>query len=136
MSNFGSPPAQPEVYPGLIKKNGSPEPVFHTDDDRTFFLVEFPVHPVFEEVTPEVTPEVKRLLNVMTGDHSRKKLQETLGLKDAEHFRKAYLLPAIDAGLVEMTLPGKPKSRLQRYRLTEIGQALQKLLMGETRAKT
>ena len=129
-----------------IEKNGSPEPIFYTDNDRTFFLVEFPVHPVFAEslkqkevtmeVTMEVTTEVKRLLNVMTGDHSRKELQEILRLKNAEHFRKAYLLPAINAGLVEMTLPDKPKSRLQRYRLTESGQALQKLLMGETRAKT
>ena len=34
-----------------IEKNGSPEPIFHTDDDRTFFLVEFPVHPVFEKAT-------------------------------------------------------------------------------------
>jgi ATP-dependent DNA helicase RecG len=75
-------------------------------------------------------------MNVITGDHSRKELQEMLRLKNAEHFRKAYLLPAIDAGLVEMTLPDKPKSRLQRYRLTENGLAVQKLLMGEIRAKT
>jgi len=61
----------------------------------------------------------------MTGDHSRRELQKILGLKDDEHFRKAYLLPAINAGLVEMTLPDKPKSRLQRYRLTESGKALQ-----------
>lgn len=72
----------------------------------------------------------------MTGDNSRKELQEILKLKNADHFRKAYLLPAIDAGLVEMTLPDKPKSRLQRYRLTENGRALQKLLMRKTRPKT
>jgi ATP-dependent DNA helicase RecG len=124
-----------------IKKNGSPAPIFHTDGDRTFFLVEFPVHPVFAEAlkkteVTEVTTEVKRLINVITGDHSRKELQEMLRLKNAEHFRKAYLLPAIDDGLVEMTLPGKPKSRLQRYRLTENGLAVQKLLMGKIRAKT
>jgi hypothetical protein len=86
--------------------------------------------------TTEVTTEVKRLMNVIAGDHSRKELQEMLRLKNAEHFRKAYLLPAIDDGLVEMTLPGKPKSRLQRYRLTENGLAVQKLLMGKIRAKT
>nr|MBC8363348.1 hypothetical protein [Candidatus Desulfatibia profunda] len=83
-----------------------------------------------------MTPEVKRLLNIITGDHSRKELQELLRLKNAEHFRKAYLLPAINAGLVQMTLPDKPKSRLQKYRLTETGQALQKSLAGGTRAKT
>ncbi|MBW2090028.1 MAG: putative DNA binding domain-containing protein [Deltaproteobacteria bacterium] len=128
-----------------IEKNGSPKPIFHTDSDRTFFLVEFLVHPVFEEVmekegvtevttevTTEVATEVKRLLNVMTGDHSRKELQELLRLKNAEHFRKAYLLPAIKAGLIQMTLPDKPQSRLQKYRLTETGQAFQKMLVGES----
>jgi len=40
-----------------IKKNASPDPIFHTDDDRTFFLVEFPVHPVFAEAL-KTTPEV------------------------------------------------------------------------------
>jgi len=99
-----------------------------TDDDRTFFLVEFPVHPVFAEALKnrEVTMEVKRLLNLMTGDHSRKELQEMLGLKNADHFRKAYLLPATNAGVVEMTCPDKPKSRLQKYRLTATGLTVQK----------
>jgi ATP-dependent DNA helicase RecG len=76
------------------------------------------------EVTMEVAMEVKRLLNAMTDEHSRRELQEMLRLKNADHFRKAYVLPAVDAGLVEMTIPEKPKSRLQKYRLTEKGQAL------------
>jgi ATP-dependent DNA helicase RecG len=79
-----------------IRKNGSPEPIFRTDDDRIFFLVEFPIHPVFAEalkttleVTMEATMEVKRLLNIMAGEHSRRELQKLLGLKNADHFRKA-----------------------------------------------
>ena len=36
-----------------IQNNGSPAPVFHTDDDRTYFLVELSVHPVFAEVTDD-----------------------------------------------------------------------------------
>jgi len=84
---------------------------------------------VTPEATPDVTPEVKRLLNAITGDHSRKELQEMLGLKDDEHFRKTYFLPAIKTGFVEMTRPDKPQSRLQKYRLTERGQAVQKDLL-------
>jgi Fic family protein len=72
------------------------------------------------EVTLEVTPEVQ-LLSVLAGDMTRKQLKETLGLKDDEHFRKAYLLPALEAGLIEMTIPDKPRSSKQKYRLTAKG---------------
>lgn len=72
------------------------------------------------EVTREVATEV-RLLAALTSPLSRQDLQVAVGLKNAEHFRKAYLLPALEAGLIEMTLPDKPTSRLQQYRLTEQG---------------
>lgn len=72
------------------------------------------------EVAPEVTPEV-RLLPVLSGEMTRQQLKEALGLKDDEHFRKAYLLPALDAGLIEMTIPDKPRSSKQKYRLTDKG---------------
>ncbi|BDD89272.1 hypothetical protein DPPLL_36370 [Desulfofustis limnaeus] len=70
--------------------------------------------------TPEVTPEV-RLLSVLTSEMTRLQIKEALGLKDDEHFRKAYLLPALEAGLVEMTIPDKPRSSKQKYRLTDKG---------------
>jgi DNA-binding PadR family transcriptional regulator len=44
-----------------------------------------------------------------------------LGLKDDEHFRKSYLLPALEAGLIEMTIQDKPRSSKQKYRLTAKG---------------
>lgn len=46
---------------------------------------------------------------------------KSLGLKDDEHFRKAYLLPALDTGLIEMTIPDKPRSSKQKYQLTDKG---------------
>ena len=45
------------------------------------------------------------------------------GLRDRESFYKLYLLPALDLGLIEYTVPGKPNSRLQKYRLTAKGRA-------------
>lgn len=33
-----------------------------------------------------------------------------------------YLKPALEDALIEYTLPDKPNSRLQKYRLTEQGQ--------------
>ena len=75
-----------------------------------------------KRLTTEVTTEVKGLLIAIEGEMSRALLQDAMGLKNAEHFRKAYLLPALTSGLIEMTLPDKPNSRSQRYRLITLGQ--------------
>lgn len=63
---------------------------------------------------PEVTPEVLRLLQNLEGAMLRRELQEAMSLKDDEHFRKAYLLPALAAGVIEMSQPDKPTSSKQR----------------------
>ena len=75
------------------------------------------------QITPEVTPEVDRLLSVLRGDMSRAELMATLALKDEKHFRERYQQVAVKMGLIEMTMPDKPRSRLQRYRLTAAGRA-------------
>ena len=70
---------------------------------------------------PIFTPQVGELLAAIRAEMSREALQAVLGLKDRKSFRERYLGPALAEGLVEMTLPGKPSSRLQKYRLTEKG---------------
>lgn len=73
------------------------------------------------KTTPEVTPEVARLLFIVSGEHTRRELQAALGLRDDDHMREGYLLPALTAGLLGMIIPDKPKSRLQKYRLIAAG---------------
>lgn len=41
--------------------------------------------------------------------------------KDRTKFRNQVLRPLLDAGWIEMTIPDKPRSRLQRYRTTAAG---------------
>jgi hypothetical protein len=53
----------------------------------------------------------------------RDDLQKALGLKDRKSFHARYLQPALEAGLIRRTIPDKPNSRLQRYRLTPAGEA-------------
>lgn len=76
---------------------------------------------VTPQVTPQDTPQVEELLKVFSGTHSRIELQQKIKLLDRENFRKNYLQPAINAGLVELTIPDKPTSRNQRYYLSEKG---------------
>ena len=74
------------------------------------------------QVAPQVTPQVNELLRVVEGEMSREALQAALGLSDRKSFRERYLQPALADGLIAMTIPDKPNSRLQKYRLTAKGQ--------------
>jgi len=107
----------------LCRDYGVPEPTF--DVSENWVTVAFPrtVHGRIPEVTPEVTPEVARMLSVMRGEMSRTEIQAELGLKDEKHFRENYQQVAVECGLIEMTIPEKPNSRLQKYRLTDKGRA-------------
>ncbi|HCS65276.1 MAG TPA: cell filamentation protein Fic, partial [Cellvibrio sp.] len=77
------------------------------------------------QVTPQVTPQVSDLLKALKGEMSHDDLQAALGLQDRKSFSERYLKPALNAGLIEMTISEKPNSRLQKYRLTEIGLGLE-----------
>ena len=74
--------------------------------------------------TPQDTPQdagIARLLEAISGEMNRSQIQKALDLKDTKHVRKTYLLPALQAGLIEMTIPDKPRSSKQCYRLTLAG---------------
>jgi len=69
---------------------------------------------------PSSTPQVIDLLSVLDGDMGRTDLQKILNLSDREYFRRAYLQPAIEQGLVAMEYP-QPNHPRQRYYLTPKG---------------
>ena len=77
---------------------------------------------------PHVSPQVRRLLAVLTGEMSRRDILHTLGLSDRKSLRERYLLPALQGGYVEMTRPDAPNARNQRYRLTASGRRLRSTL--------
>ncbi len=72
----------------------------------------------------KVSPQVIKLLNILKGEMSREQLQDILKLKDRKSFRERYLNSALSDGLIEMTLPDKPNSSLQKYFLTALGKRL------------
>jgi predicted transcriptional regulator len=59
---------------------------------------------------------------------SRDELMDALELKNRDNFQKTYIKPAVEDGLIELTLPDKKTSKNQKYRLTKKGKSLQKKL--------
>ena len=98
----------------------------HINGDSTLFI-EFmaeQIDAILDEILnssaylkDNLTEYVKRLLLVMEYDvpYTSKAILELLNLKSKETLRKNYLNPAIEKGLVKMTVPDKPNSRNQRY---------------------
>jgi len=130
--------------------NGSPATRFETDEDRTYLLVRLPLRPPpAPESDPKVKTLVSNRISALTGGDPKvgpkvaanvsqgaalmllaacmeapqkaSELQARIGLKDRSTFLYSYLEPLTTAGWLVPTIPDKPRSRLQRYRLTETG---------------
>jgi len=73
---------------------------------------------VSDHVDVQVSDQVKRLILVMGQDeYTLAELMQLLDLSHRATFQKNYLNPAIEAELIERTIPDKPKSSKQKYRL-------------------
>ena len=72
----------------------------------------------------QVTLQVKELVKILDNEMDRTEMQNKLGLSHRENFRLNYLKPALEQGFIDMTIPDKPKSGLQKYRLTILGKQL------------
>jgi predicted HTH transcriptional regulator len=116
------------------RQAGLPEPEFNLTDgfvttlrrvpERAFVLVGGQAAPpVTPPVAPPVAPPVEVLVRLLgqAGALGNADIRRHLGLKDRAHLRERYLDPALAGGLIEPTIPDKPRSRLQRYRLTAKG---------------
>jgi ATP-dependent DNA helicase RecG len=110
-----------------MRDNGSPSPLFETDDDRASLLVHLPVRlgarrSLTPQVTPQVTAQVEAVVLALCAEpRSAQEIRSELRLKDRKYFSSAYLQPLMGAGFLEPTIPEKPQSRLQRYRTTAAG---------------
>ena len=79
------------------------------------------------ESRPESRPEwdvsVRMLQALFIGPRSRAELATVLGHKGVSGAAKRSVKALLEQGLMEYTLPAKPQSRLQKYRLTDKGRA-------------
>lgn len=111
----------PTIKNALVK-NGSPVPVFETDDQRSYFKTSFRIHPDFEDVSQNLKTlinsldkhKIKLLLFCKTAK-SRSEILSFLGLSDAYLNYKRNVLSLVELDLLKYTIPDKPKSKKQKY---------------------
>ena len=78
-------------------------------------------------MTAQVTAEVAAQVAAFCREPQRAKaIMAELGLKHWETCQANYLAPLMAMHILERTVPGKPRSRMQRYRTTEAGLATSK----------
>ena len=84
-----------------------------------------------DQDTDQVPGHIIGLLRVIINEMASSDIMKVMGLSHKPSFRYRYLNPAIGLNLIEMTLPEKPTSRNQKYRLTNSGLRMQKKLKAE-----
>ena len=82
-----------------------------------------PVMPPVAKPSESMIDAVQRKVLVVLRDNilSTSELAKLVGFSQPRDMRRRYLRLLLDMGLVEYTIPQKPNSRLQKYRLTEEG---------------
>ena len=116
-----------------LKNNGSPPPRFETDEARTYFLVEIRLHPAFADQAPvEVSVELsetERAILRLCKDKpkSKREILAGLGYPTMTGHTKLALQRLTELGLLNLTIPETPNSRLQRRRITQKGLATLRL---------
>ena len=68
--------------------------------------------------------KIEPMISLMERVSSAADLRSVMGMNNATKFKKNYLNPLIELGVVEMTQPDSPNSPTQRYVLTETGRNL------------
>ncbi len=158
-----------------MAKNGNPEPVFFTDEERTLFLVTLPCHKNWQvtksvtkltrkdvvellaepfnyqllnrlldsdisdivedirallkgrQVTKSLTRSVTKIIELIDFLATEKSREEIFRFLEIDNQTKNFntnIKPLLDYGIIEKTVPDKPRSRNQKYRLTAKGRKL------------
>jgi len=122
----------PKIFKAM-SINGSPPPEFETDEDRTYFITRLPIHSKSSEALvtkaysraqsgAQSRAQSSQVLKMLAdGPRSMNDLMTDLGLKSKTGSLKHTVNGLLEDALVEYTIPDKPHSRLQKYRLTDKG---------------
>ena len=94
--------------------------------DQLAAQLETETGPSLSQVCPKSVPSdmAARLLILSKGDADIQALMRHAGQTNRTRFRNTILKPLIECGLLEPTIPDKPRSSKQKYRLTAMGREI------------
>lgn len=84
-------------------------------------------HPVGTQLVPNIE-NLDKLIVFCTEACSFGEMLAFMGLTDRTKFRRKYIHPLLEAGILEQTIPNKPNHPKQKYRLTAKGITLKETI--------
>lgn len=121
----------------LCRNAGIPEPQFEQRGGQFVLTIrrkksgrQAPAHPTVQvtaQVSAQVTAQVAaQVIAFCHEPRTAKEIMGELGLRHWKTFQSNYLIPLLNSNIIERTIPDKPKSRLQKYRLAKKGKEYSK----------
>lgn len=100
-----------------------------------FIRITLPINPHYNasnhasnRASNHASAQIEKVVRALKGEMRRSELQKALSINNRDYFRTGYLNPAILNRYIEPTIPEKPNSRNQKYRLTAKGIALKETI--------
>jgi ATP-dependent DNA helicase RecG len=84
-------------------------------------------HPVGTQSITDID-NLEKLIDFCVEPHHFSEILSFMNYTDRTKFRKKYMHPLLEEDILELTIPDKPNSKNQKYRLTAKGIALKEQL--------
>ena len=99
----------------VMKEAGLKEPVFK--DERGTFTVIMYNEAHQHQMMPDTrsNDKLNKLLGYLETPKSRQEIADFLGIGTVSYAMQTYITPLIEKGLVELTIPERPRSQSQKY---------------------
>ena len=126
----------------VLRINGSPEPIFETDDERNYFLTVLKINPesykseinkikASNQLANDISSLNEKQLEILRfciNPHSKKEIMNNLGIKNTYYNFQKNVSSLIQRELLTFAIPDAPRSKFQKYAITEKGRELLMML--------